>query len=369
MQDRRRPAVNALALGACFALVASAGCEREGRVTPAVPAFEPAPAFDLQGHRGARGLYPENTQRGFRAALAIGVTTLEMDVGVTADGVVVVHHDEGLSAAIARGPDGQWLTPPTSLLRVLTWRQTQLLDVGRLKPGSRYGSRFPFQQGEDGIRIPRLSEVLSRADAISGRRILYNVETKLTPDQPDWTLAPIPFAEAVVNEIRAAGVERRTMIQSFDWRTLRHIAQEHPDIQTSCLTTEQSGEDTIARMHPGPSLWTAGLDIDDYGGSVPHLVHAASCAVWSPFHGDLSAADLATAHELGLRVIPWTTNEPGEIERALSLGVDGLISDYPDRVRTALEAKGRPLPRAFPLAVEGVPLSTETRPAERNPGH
>ena len=186
--------------------------------------------------------------------------------------------------------------------------------------------------------------MLSEAESISGGRILYNVETKLTPEHPSWTLPPVEFAEAVVHELRTAGVLGRAWIQSFDLRTLRHLAKNHPDIQTVCLTTEQRGEDTIGRMQPGPSIWTAGLDVDDFDGSVPELVHAAGCSVWSPFHGDLYAAALTSAQELGLRVIPWTVNEAEEIDAMLDLGVDGIISDYPDRVRTALAARDLPLP-------------------------
>ena len=315
------------------------GCDRG---TPPL-----APGFDLQGHRGARGLFPENTLLGFRGALAIGVTTLEMDVGITQDGVAVVHHDEGLSAAIARGPSGGWLKQPTSLLRVLSWQKLQDIDVGRIKPGSIYAARFPRQQGSDGVRIPRLAYVLSEAEAISGGRIRYNIETKLDPDHPSWTASPVEFAEAIVAEIEAAGVGERTLIQSFDWRTLRHVAKHHPSIQTACLTTEQPGEDTVGRMQPGPSRWTAGLDVDDFEGSVPHLAQAAGCAVWSPFQGDLNPADMLLARELAVRVIPWTANEPEEIEAMLALGVDGIISDYPDRVREALNARGLPLPRRF----------------------
>ena len=115
------------------------------------------PALDLQGHRGARGLYPENTLEGFRKTIALGVTTLEMDVGITRDGVVVVHHDERLSPNIARGADGRWIDSPTPPLRELTWAQVQAFDVGRYRPGSRYASRFSKMQGRDGVRVPRLA--------------------------------------------------------------------------------------------------------------------------------------------------------------------------------------------------------------------
>ncbi len=308
----------------------------------------PAPPFDLQGHRGARGLHPENTLEGFAEALAIGVETLEMDTGVTRDGVVVVHHDERLDRDIARGGDGRWIEPPTPLLRRLTWKELQAYDVGRLRPGSDTHERFPEQRGRDGARVPRLADVLALAEARSGGRIRYNVETKLTPGAPEATLEPVAFVEAVLAVLREAGVESRATLQSFDWRTLRHAKSVAPELETVCLTAEQSFEDTIRRGSPGPSPWTAGLDVDDHGGSVPRLVQAAGCAVWSPFFAELDPEKVAASHALGLRVVPWTVNDPEHIEAVLDLGVDGIISDYPDRVRAALRARGRPLPEVWP---------------------
>jgi glycerophosphoryl diester phosphodiesterase len=322
-------------------LVLGVGCGRDsGRMAL-------WPDFDLEGHRGARGLQPENTLQGFRAALAIGVTTLEMDVGISRDGVAVVHHDEGLSPAIARGKDGRWLQLPTPLIRQLTSEQLLDYDVGRIKPGSPYAARFPHQQSRDGSRILRLADVIAEAERISGGKIHYNIETKLSPEEPSWTVPPADFVETVVQVIRATGIESRSQIQSFDFRTLRYVSEQHPDIRTACLTTEESEDDNLHRLRPGPSPWTAGLDIDEFDGSTPHLVEAAGCAVWSPFQGDLNAADMARARTLGLKVIPWTVNEREEIEELLDLAVDGIISDYPDRVRNALSGRGMPLPTQY----------------------
>jgi len=320
-------------LGAAALMAAGAGAE------------EP---FDLQGHRGARGLHPENTVEGFREALAIGVTTLEMDVGTTRDGVVVVHHDEKLHPHVARGPGGSWLDAPTPALHALTWQELLRHDVGRLRPGSTYAERFPEQRGRDGIRIPRLSEVLAEAERISAGRIHYNVETKLSPDAPERTAGPEELADALLRELRAARVETRALVQSFDWRSLRHVNEVAPATVTACLTSEDPEEDTVMRGVPGASPWTAGLDVDDFDGSVPRLVKAAGCGVWSPDFQHLSAADVASSHELGLRVIPWTVNERADIDAVLDLGVDGLISDRPDRAREAMAARGMALPSAYP---------------------
>ena len=305
--------------------------------------------FDLQGHRGARGLHPESSLEGFREALAIGVTTLEMDVGTTKDGVVVVHHDEQLHPEIARGPDGQWLAPPTPALVDISWEELQSHDVGHLQPGSAYAERFPDQQGRHGVRVPRFSAVLADAEQQSGRRIHYNVETKLSPDAPERSIGPAKLADALLRELREAGVEKRSTVQSFDWRSLRHVQKTAPELPTACLTSEDEDEDTLQRGKPGASPWTAGLDLDDFDGSVPRLVKAAGCDIWSPDFPHLDAEALAESHELGLKVLPWTVNEPADIEAVLALGVDGVISDRPDRVRKAMAARGMPLPRAYPV--------------------
>ena len=265
-----------------------------------------ADAFDLQGHRGARGYAPENTLPGFERALALGVRTLELDVGVTRDGVVVIHHDRRLNPDVARGPDGRWIAAPGPLIRELSFDELQRYDVGRIRPGSEYARRFPHQQPLDGTRIPSLSELFSMAR----EAVRFNIETKISPEAPNDTVPPEAFARALVAEIRRAGTQARTTIQSFDWRTLKVVEREAPEIATSYLTEGRDSE--------------------------PEKVHAAGGRIWSPDFRDLDAGKAATARRLGLKVIPWTVNEPGDIARVLALGVDGLISDYPDRVRDAL---------------------------------
>jgi len=300
-------------------------------------------AFDLQGHRGARGLAPENTLPAFARALAIGVTTLELDCGVTRDGVVVVAHDRRLNPDIARGPDGRWIDAPGPLIHALDYAELARYDVGRLRPGSEYAQRFPDQQPVDGARIPRLSDVFALARRAGNDAVRFNVETKVDPTLPEDTLPAEEFARALVAVVRASGMARRTTIQSFEWRALRAVQAEAPEIATVYL----SAADTIS---PGraESPWTAGLRLRDHG-SVPAMVKAAGGSIWSPFFGDLAPALVAEAHRLGLAVIPWTVNAAADIERLLDLGVDGLISDYPDRARAALAARGIALPAPTPV--------------------
>ena len=308
-----------------------------------------AARFDLQGHRGARGLAPENTLPAFERALALGVDTLELDVGVTRDGVVVVGHDPVLNPDVARGPDGRWIEKKGPAISALTFAELSRFDVGRLKPDTNYAKRFPEQVPVDGARHPRLADVFALVRAAGNSRVRFNIETKISPLAPLETLPPGPFAHKVIEEIRRAGMQRRATIQSFDWRTLQFVQKEAPEIATVYLSAQQRFLDTIcagpkagAPSTPasecGASPWTAGFQLAQHG-SVPKMVRAAGGRIWSPEYRDIDAALLKEAHDLGLRVVVWTVNDPVQIARMLDLGVDGIISDRPDLVQVELKKR------------------------------
>jgi glycerophosphoryl diester phosphodiesterase len=301
-------------------------------------------AFDLQGHRGARGLVPENTLEAFSTALSIGVTTLELDLAMTKDGVLVVSHDSRLNPDHTRGPDGKFLAAEGPAIRSLTLAELQSYDVGRLKPGTSYAANFPEQRGMDGIRIPALTEVFDLVRHAKAEHVRFNIETKLTPTSGADTPDPEAFAAALAKAVRDAGVAARVTLQSFDWRTLQAMRRIAPEIDRVCLTQDGGDGDTLARGQPGASPWTAGLDIDDFGGSTPRLVAAAGCTVWSPNYRSLTAEVLAEAGALRLLVIPWTVNERADMARLIQMGVSGIISDYPDRLRAVMKEKDMPLP-------------------------
>jgi len=331
-----------------ISIVAVCALALAGACTPPVSEIGPSASFDLQGHRGARALRPENTLAGFAHALGIGVTTLELDCGVTKDGVVVVSHDRALNPDHTRDDKGQFLAEPGPLIRELDYAELQQYDVGRLRPGSDYALSFPEQQPVDGERIPRLADVFELVRKSGNRELRFNIETKIDPTHPDATVAPEVFATALIEAIRTAGMESRTTIQSFDWRTLVEARKLAPEIAIVALTDQQPDEDTMEVGKPGASLWLGGFDVDDHGGSVPKTVKALGATVWSPHALDLNPALVAEAQALGLAVIPWTVNEPADMERALALGIDGLITDHPDRLRVVLQAKGIAVPSPTP---------------------
>jgi glycerophosphoryl diester phosphodiesterase len=302
-----------------------------------------AAAFDLQGHRGARGLRPENTFAAFSFALATGVTTLETDLAVTKDGVLVISHDPYLNPDLVRTPDGKWLDAKGPPIRTLTLAELRRYDVGRVNPASAYARQFPEQKPEDGERFPTLAELFALVK-VASRPVRFNLETKVAPDGSFATVEPKEFAALVVKAIRDAGLAGETTIQSFDWRTLVEAKKLAPEIGTVCLTMETPNNDTVRRGATQPSPWLAGLDLATVGGSLPKLVRAAGCGTWSPLWRNVDAGSIAEAHALGLAVLPWTVNDPQEMARLIDFGVDGLITDYPDRARRVMADKGIPLP-------------------------
>lgn len=320
----------------------------------AAPPAPPAPApvtrgLDLQGHRGARGLAPENTLSAFARALSIGVTTLELDLGVTKDGVVVVSHDAELNPDHTRDAAGRWLAAPGPAVFGLTFDELRRYDVGRLAPGTAYAARFPDQAPLDGQRIPSLREVVALTRRAGNARVRFNIETKIDPRSPGRSLPPEAFAEAVLRVVREEDIGSRVTIQSFDWRTLAHVRRMAPEIPTVCLTQQLGPDANVPAGRAGASSWLAGLDPDDFGGSMPRLVKAAGHDVWSPFVGDVTREAVAEAHRLGLLVVVWTVNEPALMETLIDAGADGIISDYPDRLREVAKKRGLPLPEPTPV--------------------
>ncbi|NML44925.1 glycerophosphodiester phosphodiesterase [Ramlibacter sp. G-1-2-2] len=299
-------------------------------------------AFDLEGHRGTRGLAPENTLPAFGRAMSIGVDTLELDVAMTADGVLVVSHDPFLNPIHTRDAAGQWLEGKRGpLIRSLTLAQLQAYDVGRIRPDTSYAKTFPSQQPQDGARVPTLKQVFELARS---RRALvrFNIETKVYPDHPEDSDPPEVVTKALLAAVREAGLQDRVTVQSFDWRTLQLAQKLEPAIPTAYLTVQTRNSDNTR-----DPAWTAGLKLEDYG-SVPKMVKAAGGAIWSPNSGALTEPLVREAQSLGLKVLPWTVNEPAEMDRLLAWGVDGIISDYPDRLREAMARRGMTLPAPAP---------------------
>jgi len=292
--------------------------------------------FSIIAHRGGAGLAPENTLAAFAGAFSLDVDAVEMDVHLTADGEVVVYHDSKLKPEITRTPDGEWLKEPGPTIRSLTLRQLKSHDVGRVKPGTGYAWRYPSQKPVDGERIPTLGDVFALAKKMGNTRVQFWIEVKTSPLEPDLTPPPETVADAVIAVVRKASLIDRVVLLSFDWRSLVRAQKIAPEVSTAYLSRQSGRKDTIQAGRPGASPWTAGLDIDDFGSSVPRAVHTAHGRYWLPHYKDIDQRQLKEAHDLGLKVIVWTVNQRATMIYLIDLGADGIITDRPDVLKEVL---------------------------------
>ncbi len=326
---RYRTAVAMLSAIVIVLLIASCSVS-EGKPTRTADSVVSQKVY-LIGHRGAAGLAPENTLAGFRRACEIGVDGFELDVLMTSDRHIVVHHDYALKPEIARTPDGKWIGDFSQLLvKDLSLAELQKYDVGRLQPDTRYARRYPESQPADGERIPTLSQVIELLKISCKPDTQLWIEIKTSPENPHLTPPPQVVADAIVRSVRTHSITKQAYILSFDWRALVHVQKIAPEIPTVYLSLVARSLNNIKPGQPGTSVWTAGIDIDDHNGSIPHAVKASGGLYWAQYYRQLSRDDLKAAHHMGIRVFVWTVDSNSEMKRLIGLGVDGIISNRPD---------------------------------------
>lgn len=268
------------------------------------------PAFDKEGHRGCRGLMPENTIPAMLKALELGVTTLEMDAVITKDKHVILSHEPFFNKDITTKKDGTTLQEGDEKalnIFTMTYAETQQLDVG-LKPHP----KFPHQQKIYATK-PLLSEVIEDVEATIQLKhlpkVFYNIETKTQPST-DGIFHPAPeeFVKILMAVIEKKKIQHRVIIQSFDFRTLRYLHHNYPTVYTSALVEPTDGRNFQQQM-------------EDLG---------FTPSVYSPYYSKVTTELIKQCHDLNIKVIPWTVNDRASIERLKAMGVDGIISDYPD---------------------------------------
>ncbi|MGV8871540.1 MAG: glycerophosphodiester phosphodiesterase family protein [Rhodococcus sp. (in: high G+C Gram-positive bacteria)] len=340
----------------CITAVVLAGCGTESAADPSSPESGAAPlgSFDLQAHRGGLGLVTESTVESFSNALQLGVNTLELDTQITEDGTAIVTHDRKVSdkkcvdtgAVTPADPEFPYVG---KFVNTLTLAQIRTLDCGALPLAD-----YPEQRRVPGARMPTLTEVLDLVKSVDAPDVKLNVETKVEAGSPTETAPREQFVDTVLGTIREAGMLDRITVQSFDWGALRLVRDAEPEVPVVALTNGdflQVGQD-------GASPWLGGLDIDDFGGDAIAAIDSFGASAYSPVQGNpqsgkvgdpdfelfVTQAMVDAAHERGIRVIPWTVDDPDTMRALMDLGVDGLITDYPDRVRTVMSERGLPLP-------------------------
>jgi glycerophosphoryl diester phosphodiesterase len=331
------------------------GVARPGRHSPARAGPAPVRSGGAPGRHRPR--HREQLE-GFANALELGVTTIELDVQITEDQYAVVTHDRQVSnakcddtaPAFAGDPEFPYVG---DFIRNLTLAQVWTLDCGQPLP------EFPQQRVVDGARIPLLSEVFALVNCYRANQVWLNVETKVEAGAPEQTAPREQFVQLTAREIRNAGLLNRVTIQSFDWGALMRMREVEPRLPIVALTNR----DFLQEGQPGASPWLGGLDFDDprFHHSLVEITAFFGADAISPVHGfpqngkvtdpgyeTYTTPELvAEAHEAGLAVVPWTIDDPATIESLIDAGVDGLITNYPDRLRAILAERGYKLPRTF----------------------
>lgn len=301
---------------ACFSfLLLTLSCSNPKKISKEVLPYEVVvpvsqTEFDKQGHRGCRGLMPENTIPAMIEAIGLGVTTLEMDVVITKDKKVILSHEPWMEADIATKPTGEYVTAAEA--KSLNIYQMNYAEVRKYDVGMKPHPRFPGQKKLKAYK-PLLSEVIDNVneDMKTRRRPFpfYNIETKAT-SKGDNINHPVPeeFVELLMAVIMSKGIEEQVIIQSFDFRTLQYLHKKYPSIKTAALVeaTDKRNIETL---------------IKDLG---------FTPTIYSPAYQLVNAAAISACHEKGIKIIPWTVNDKAKIEELKKMGVDGIITDYPD---------------------------------------
>jgi glycerophosphoryl diester phosphodiesterase len=350
----------AMALG-CWGTLAPAG---HGR--PAIELVERGgvpPRFDIQAHRGGLGLVTENTLEGFATALGVGVTTLELDVRLTEDNQPVVTHDRRVSPmrcrdtapVAARDPEYPYVG---QLIRTLSVAQLATLDCGWRRPRG-----FPHQRVVANARIPLLREVFALVDCYGADDVRFAVDIKFPADAPEESASRGQVVRHVARAVRSAHVLERVAIVSMDWGVLMRMRKVEPRLSIVAATHPrflQAGE-------VGASPWLGGIDIDDFHHSVVAAAASFGADAIAPVHGTpvragkrdegysafTTRALVRRAHLAGLTVIPWTVDQRATMRSLVAAGVDGIITNYPDRLRGVLTHRGLFLPAQMPASANG----------------
>ena len=302
-------------------------------------------SFDLQSHRGGRGEWTEESLAAFANSLKLGVTTLELDTHLTADGKVLVWHDDTIQADkcqdTAPAAPGDAAFPYVGdRVAELSLAQIKTLDCGftQLKG-------YPEQEVIEGNRIAELKDVFQLVRDAGAKKVRFNIETKVE-DGKSGGEGMVALTTAVVAEIQASGMAERTTVQSFDWSSLNLTKELAPELPLVALS---SGDAWLEVGRPGASPNLGGIDIDTYGGSLAKAAAAQGYDAISPAFRSVTPGMITAAHGLGLPVVPWTVNTTADMTRLMDLGVDGIITDYPTRLRTVMEERGLKLPKAYEL--------------------
>lgn len=309
--------------------------------------------FDFEPHRGGRDARPENTLYSYAYAIEQGATSIECDMQLTADGDIVMSHNPILNPEITVDKDGNRIEAGKYDIRKMTVAEIQQFSVASMDKNTEYYSLHgKTQVNPEYAQIPTLEQVFQLIKESGNENVKLNIETKSYPDplqavEYAGNADKVKFLQRFNELVKKYNMEDRVVLQSFDWETLRLEKDMNPNISLSALIEEEpswgKAAESLRPFDTQKSPWLGGLDIKDFEGDAMAAAKAIGADIVSPYYGEISKNMVDEAHNLGMKVVPWTVNSESDMEMMYDMGVDGLISDKPWVLRSFLEQRGAKL--------------------------
>ena len=286
----------------------------------------------IYGHRGARGDLPENTLESFKYLFKNNINAYETDILISKDLIPVITHDFRLDPSFTKDNEGNWITDENIIIFDLSYDELLKFDVGALNKLSRYGRRFVNQKTLENQKIPKLSELLELSSKNKSENLLINLEIKSTPDEENLTPTPEEMVKLVMQEVNKSNLQNKIIISSFDWRTPTEIKNLYPEISRAYLSFQQQAGIKIKNTIYNRSPWMSFLPFfEKY--ELPKIIKSQGGKAWHPYHKDITKKLVEISHQEDLPVNVWTVNEEYDMLKMIEYSVDGIMTDYPLRLK------------------------------------
>ena len=292
----------------------------------------------IYGHRGARGDLPENTLESFKYLFDNAINAYETDILITKDLIPVITHDFRLDPSLTKDEAGNWIKDENIKIFDLTYDEISKFDIGSLNKLSRYGRRFINQRSLENQKIPKLSELLELSSKNLLQDLLINLEIKSTPDEKNLTPDPQDLVQIVLNEINNSNLKDKIIISSFDWRILREVKKQSPEIARAYLTFQQEKGMKIKKTIYSKSPWIDHIPLTIVY-DLPKIIKELGGSAWHPYYKDINKKAIKDAHDNNLPVNVWTVNDEDDMLKMIEYGVDGIMTDYPLRLKNLCEKR------------------------------
>ena len=290
----------------------------------------------IYGHRGARGDLPENTLESFKYLFENNINAYETDILISKDFIPVITHDFRLDPSFTKDNNGNWIEDENIKIFDLTYEELLKFDVGSINKLSRYGRRFINQKILENQKIPKLSELLDLSSKNVSDNLLINLEIKSTPDEENLTPTPEEMVKLVMQEVNKSTLQNKIIVSSFDWRTLTVMKKLYPEISRAYLTFQQQAGIKIKNTIYNRSPWMSYLPFFE-NHELPKIIKSQGGEAWHPYHKDITKKLVDISHQENLPVNVWTVNKDYDMLKMVEYGVDGIMTDYPLRLKELCE--------------------------------